>query len=45
MRGIISASIMNLICKETKREIYEIFDEVGGTSIGGILALVVLEEG
>ncbi|EGR29322.1 patatin-like phospholipase family protein, putative [Ichthyophthirius multifiliis] len=41
IRGIIPAQIITYICKNLKREVHEIFDVVGGTSIGGILALGV----
>ena len=39
MRGLIPANMLSYLCKETKREAHEMFDCVGGTSIGGILAL------
>jgi patatin-like phospholipase/acyl hydrolase len=39
MRGLIPATMINYICKEVKKEVFEMFDCVGGTSIGGIIAL------
>lgn len=39
MKGIIPATLMAQLTKETKKEIHQMFDCVGGTSIGGILAL------
>eukprot|EP00825_Cyclidium_porcatum_P028667 TRINITY_DN3085_c0_g1_i3.p1 TRINITY_DN3085_c0_g1~~TRINITY_DN3085_c0_g1_i3.p1 ORF type:complete len:782 (-),score=98.27 TRINITY_DN3085_c0_g1_i3:192-2537(-) len=39
MRGLIPATIIEYIGNQTKKKVYEIFDVVGGTSIGGILAL------
>ncbi|KAM3126842.1 hypothetical protein pb186bvf_021056 [Paramecium bursaria] len=39
MRGIIPATIINYICTQIGYEPYQIFDVIGGTSIGGILAL------
>lgn len=39
MRGILPAVMINYLCKETKYEVHEMFNCVGGTSIGGILAL------
>lgn len=38
-RGLIPATMLNYISSELKREPHEIFDSIGGTSIGGILAL------
>lgn len=37
MRGIIPATMIKLLCEETKYAVHEIFDTVGGTSIGGLL--------
>lgn len=39
MRGVIPATLISILCSETRREVHEIFDVVGGTSIGGIIAL------
>lgn len=39
MRGIIPALFLQKIEEETRKRIYELVDFVGGTSIGGILAL------
>lgn len=39
MKGIIPATLMNYISKETNYEMHQIFNCIGGTSIGGILAL------
>ncbi|KAL4427379.1 hypothetical protein ABPG74_002350 [Tetrahymena malaccensis] len=39
MRGIIPATMIKVLCEETKYKVHEIFDTVGGTSIGGLLAL------
>ena len=39
MRGVIPATMINYLCNETKKEVYEMFNVVAGTSIGGILAL------
>lgn len=39
MRGLIPATIIEYIGNQTKKKIHQIFDVVGGTSIGGILAL------
>lgn len=33
--------MINFISKEIKKEPHEIFDSVGGTSIGGILSLSI----
>ncbi|CAD8166864.1 unnamed protein product [Paramecium octaurelia] len=41
IRGLMPATIINYICSEIKKEPYQIFDCVGGTSIGGILALAM----
>jgi patatin-like phospholipase/acyl hydrolase len=44
MRGLIPAVIINYLCEQPELkgyEPYEIFDEIGGTSIGGILALAL----
>ncbi|KAL4427261.1 hypothetical protein ABPG74_011497 [Tetrahymena malaccensis] len=42
MRGIIPGCIIQYLCQNTKREVHEIFDVLGGTSIGGILALALV---
>ena len=39
MRGIIPAQIIEYFSEECKLEPYQMFDVIGGTSIGGILAL------
>ncbi|EAS05258.2 patatin-like phospholipase family protein (macronuclear) [Tetrahymena thermophila SB210] len=39
MRGIIPATMIKVLCEETKYKVHEIFETVGGTSIGGLLAL------
>lgn len=39
MRGLVPATLVNYLCRKTNREVCEMFDVVGGTSIGGILAL------
>ena len=39
MRGMIPAVMMNLLCECNKKEIWELFDCIGGSSIGGIIAL------
>lgn len=39
MRGIIPATMINYICEETGYEAHQIFDCIGGTSIGGLIAL------
>ncbi|KAL4466532.1 hypothetical protein ABPG72_000739 [Tetrahymena utriculariae] len=39
MRGIIPATMIKVLCEETKYKVHEIFENVGGTSIGGLLAL------
>ncbi|CAD8091861.1 unnamed protein product [Paramecium sonneborni] len=41
IRGLMPATIINYICNEIKKEPYQIFDCIGGTSIGGILALAM----
>jgi len=39
MRGIIPATIIEYFCDKCKLEPHEIFNVIGGTSIGGILTL------
>ena len=39
MRGIIPAKIIEYFCGECKLQPHEMFDLIGGTSIGGIIAL------
>ncbi|KRX02408.1 Acyl transferase/acyl hydrolase/lysophospholipase [Pseudocohnilembus persalinus] len=41
MRGIIPGVMLEYLAKETKQEPFQMFDCVGGTSIGGIIALGV----
>jgi patatin-like phospholipase/acyl hydrolase len=36
------ATILNYLCNEMKKEPYQLFDSVGGTSIGGMLALTIV---
>ena len=40
MRGMIPAVMMNFLCEYNKKEIWELFDCIGGSSIGGIIALI-----
>ena len=39
MKGIIPAAMMNFLCEYNKKEIWQMFDCIGGSSIGGIIAL------
>ena len=39
MKGIIPATMLSILCEKTKKEVWEMFDSIGGTSIGGIIAL------
>ena len=39
MRGVIPAILISALSKHTKYQVHQIFDYVGGSSIGGILAL------
>lgn len=39
IRGLLPATIIDYLSKETKRAPHEMFDQMGGTSIGGIMAL------
>jgi len=41
MRGIIPATMINYICEETGYEAHQIFDCIGGTSIGGLIGKCV----
>jgi len=41
MRGIIPATMINYICEETGYEAHQIFDCIGGTSIGGLIGMGV----
>ena len=43
MKGMIPAVMMNFLCEYNKKEIWELFDCIGGSSIGGIIAREVLE--
>ena len=42
MRGLLPATIVNYLCTEMKKEPYQLFDCIGGTSIGGMLALTMV---
>ena len=39
MRGLLLAAELEYICSRVKQPLHKIFDVIGGTSIGGILAL------
>lgn len=41
MRGLLPATILNYLCTQMKKEPYQLFDSIGGTSIGGMLALTM----
>lgn len=41
IRGLVPATIINILSDKLKKEPFEIFDYVGGTSIGGIIALAL----
>lgn len=41
MRGLMLASELQYLVEETKKPLHRMFDCIGGTSIGGILALSV----